>query len=125
MNVEDASGRPGTVSASLNDFNLILAGSKDPQVGEYALVASVNTVASPYPHTCIQLQSNLINCYDRTATTVNANVGLATAGQSVTEVMGNGNASAVDQSFTLRQSPLTYVQASTPTGMANDPASAG
>jgi hypothetical protein len=117
LNVEDASGRPGTVTAALSDLNLILAGASDPEVTEYALVASVNTVACPYPHTCIQLQSNLINCYDRTATTVNANVGLATAGQSVTEVMGNGNASAVDQSFTLRQSPLTYVQAATPTGI--------
>jgi hypothetical protein len=117
LNVEDLSGRPGTVAAPLSDFDLILAGAKDPEVTEYALVASVNTVASPYPHTCIQLQSNLTNCYDRRATTVNANVGLATAGQSVTEVMGNGNASAVDQGFTLRQSPLTYVQASTPTGM--------
>jgi hypothetical protein len=117
LNVEDASGRPGMVSAPLSDFNLVLAGSKDPEITEYSLVASVDTVATPYPHTCIQLHSNLINCYDRTATTVNANVGLATAGQSVTEVMGSGNASAVDQSFTLRQSPLTYVQAATPTGM--------
>ena len=118
LNVEDASARPGTVEASLSDFVLVLAGANDPQIGEYALVASVNTVVSPYPHTCIQLRANLINCYDRTATTVNANVGLATAGQSVTEVMGNGNASSIDQSFTLRQSPLTYVQAATPNGMA-------
>ena len=81
----------------MSDFNLILAGAKDPVVTEYALVASVNTVSTPYPHTCIQLQGNLTYCYDRTATSVNANVGLATAGQSVTEVMGNGNASAVDQ----------------------------
>jgi len=115
--VEDASGRPGTVTASLSDFDLILAGAKDPVVTEFALVASVNTVSTPYPHTCIQLHGNLTNCYDRTATTVNANVGLATAGQSVSEVMGNGNSSAVDQRFTLRQSPLTYVQAPTPTGM--------
>jgi hypothetical protein len=118
LNVEDASARPGTVEASLSDFVLVFAGANDPQIGEYALVASVNTVVSPYPHTCIQLRANLINCYDRTATTVNANVGLATAGQSVTEVMGNGNASSIDQSFTLRQSPLTYVQAATPNGMA-------
>jgi Baseplate J-like protein len=116
LNVADSSGRPGTVTGSLSDFNLILAGASDPQVGECALVSSVNTVTTPYPHTCIQLQANLINCYDRTATTVNANVGLATAGQSVTQVMGNGNASTVDQSFALKQSPLTYVQAPTPTG---------
>jgi hypothetical protein len=64
----------------------------------------------------IQLQGNLINCYDRAATSVNANVGMATAGQSITEVMGNGNASAVDQKFTLRQSPLTYIQARRPPG---------
>jgi baseplate J-like protein len=115
--VEDASGRPGTVIAPLSDFDLLLAGSKDPVVTEYALVASVNTVSIPYPHTCIQLQGNLTNCYDRTATNVNANVGLATDGQSVIEMMGNGNASVVDQKFTLRQSPLTYVQAPTPTGM--------
>ena len=117
LNVEDSSGRPGTVSASLSNFTLVPAAKNDPLVGEYSLVASVATVASPYPHTRIQLQSNLINCYDRTATTVNANVGMATAGQSVTEVMGNGNTSAVDQSFKLRQSPLTYVQAATSTGM--------
>jgi hypothetical protein len=116
LNVADSAGRPGSVTAPLGDFNLILAGASDPQVSECALVSSVNTVTTPYPHTCIQLQANLINCYDRTATAVNANAGPATAGQSVTEVMGSGNASTVDQSFALKQSPLTYVQALTPTG---------
>ncbi len=116
LTVEDSSGRPGTVIASLGDFRLSSAGSADPQISEYALVSSVNTLTTPYPHTCIQLQSNLTNCYDRRSTTVNANVGLATAGASVTEVMGSGNASSVDQNFALRQSPLTYIQAPTPTG---------
>jgi predicted phage baseplate assembly protein len=62
------------------------------------------------------LKSPLLHCYDRAATTVNVNVGLATHGQSVTEVMGSGSASTPNQSFALRQSPLTYVQAPTPTG---------
>jgi hypothetical protein len=116
LNVEDPNGRPGTVSAPLSNFNLVPSGAQDPQVSESALVSSVSTILTPYPHTCIQLSSNLINCYDRTATTVNANVGLATAGQSVSEVMGSGNASTPDQDFTLKQAPLTYVQAPTPTG---------
>ncbi len=47
---------------------------------------------------------------------MNANVALATHGQSVSEVMGNGSASMPNQSFVLKQSPLTYVQAPTPTG---------
>ena len=116
LNVEDASGRPGTVQAHLGGFKLALAGASDPQVSEYALVASVSNVTLPYPHTQIKLRNTLLNCYDRTATTVNANVGLATQGQSVTEILGNGNASTPNQEFTLKQYPLTFTQASTPTG---------
>jgi uncharacterized phage protein gp47/JayE len=117
LNVEDSGGRPGTVTAALNQLELIAPGSSDPILSEYALVASVDTSLTPYPHTRIQLKASLTNCYDRRATTINANVGFATAGQSVTDVLGNGDASAVDQTFTLRQSPLTYVQAPTPDGM--------
>lgn len=116
LNVLDANGRPGTVTAPLKDFILVPASAQDPVVTEAAMVSSVTPIALPYPHTCIQLHSNLLNCYDRSATTVNANVGTATAGQSVNEVMGNGDASTPNQSFTLRQSPLTYVQAPTTTG---------
>lgn len=116
LNVEDANGRTGTVTASLNQFTLAPSGATDPTVSEYALVSAVLELYEPYPHTQIQLASALANCYDRTATTVNANVALATCGQSVSEVMGSGNASSPDQSFTLKQSPLTYVQAPTQTG---------
>jgi predicted phage baseplate assembly protein len=47
---------------------------------------------------------------------VNANVAAATAGSAVTELLGNGSAATPNQQFTLKQSPLTYVQAPTPTG---------
>ena len=83
---------------------------------EFALISGTSVHASPFPHTRIQLQTPLANCYDRTATTINANVGPASAGSSVTEVMGSGSASTANQEFTLRQKPLTYVQAPTPTG---------
>ena len=117
LNVEDASGRPGTVKqAALSNFILASSDDHDPEVSEYALVASVGSVTTPYSHTRILLQSNLINCYDRNTTTVNANVGLATHGQSVSEVLGSGSASSTNQSFTLKQPPLTFIQAPTPTG---------
>jgi len=124
LSVEDANGRTGTVQASLSQFVLAPSGPSDPNVSEYALVSTLSSasastignVSVPYPHTQIQLQSPLANCYDRTATTVNVNVALATNGQSVSEIMGSGNASTPNQDFTLRQSPLTYVQAPTPTG---------
>jgi hypothetical protein len=114
--VLDPSGRSGTVTAALTDFTLTLAGDSDPDVEECALVSSLSTVLKPFPHTRILLQSRLLNFYDRAVTTVNANVGLATNGQSVSEVMGSGSAATPNQNFTLRQSPLTFVQAPTATG---------
>jgi predicted phage baseplate assembly protein len=57
-----------------------------------------------------------MNCYERKTTTINANVVMATNGQIVSEVLGNGSASTPNQSFVLKQSPLTYIQAPTPTG---------
>ena len=123
--VQESTGRPGTVSVPLSSFSLAASGSADPVVQEYALVSSVlNVPSSPssaFPanrsaHTRILLRTKLLNCFDRTSTTVNANVGMATHGESVSEVMGNGSASTPNQSFNLSQSPLTYVQSPTPTG---------
>ena len=72
--------------------------------------------ATPYPHTQLFSQIPLAALLQPHVTTVNANVGLATAGSSVSEIMGSGSAATPNQSFKLKQSPLTYVQAVTPTG---------
>ena len=114
--VADSNGRTGTVTAPLSIFTLALSASSDPVVQEFALVSSVTMVTKHFPHTRIVLKNPLVNCYDRTVTTVNANVGPATAGSSVTELLGNGSASTPNQEFKLKQSPLTYVQAPTSTG---------
>jgi len=122
--VEDASGRTGSITAPLAFFTLAPSAAGDPVVGEYALVSQVSNDYSvngstDYYHTWLSLASALSYCYDRTTTTVNANVGLATAGQSVTEILGSGGAATQNQTFTLKQSPLTFVQAATPTGFAS------
>jgi hypothetical protein len=116
LRVLDAGGRPGTLAAALDDFTLVPASSKDPGVQEFALVSSVSLATDPYPHTRIHLTSALLNCYDRTMTTVNANVGLATQGMSVSEILGSGSAAAPNQTFSVKQAPLTFVQSPTPTG---------
>jgi len=116
LRVADASGRTGTLDAALVNFTLAPAGSTDPVVREFALVSSIGEVTTPFPHTQILLQNPLLNCYDRTVTTVNANTGMATNGQFVSEIMGNGSAATPNQSFSLKQSPLTFVQAATTTG---------
>lgn len=113
----DASGRTGTIrSARLFDFVLAASDKNDPVTQEIAIVSSVAIVTDPYPHTQILLQSSLLHCYDRAMTTVNANVGLATNGASVGEILGSGAAATPNQMFNLKQSPLTFVSATTPTG---------
>jgi hypothetical protein len=116
LRVLDPSGRAGTLAATLGNFTLVPASSKDPGIQEFALVSSVSVQTDPYPRTRIHLASELLNCYDRTGTTVNANVGLATQGASVTEILGGGQAYTPNQTFSLKQTPLTFVQAPTPTG---------
>ncbi|MFZ0311535.1 MAG: putative baseplate assembly protein [Candidatus Korobacteraceae bacterium] len=124
--VADANGRLGTVEAALSSFAVAPAPSNAPLVQEVALVTSVSQVSSSQnpaaitpARTRIVLATPLINCYDRTVTTVNANVGAATAGSPVTELLGNGAAATPNQTFTLKQTPLTYTQALTPTGSAS------
>jgi hypothetical protein len=114
--VADSSGRSGTVAAELSQFTLTTASKSDPNVQEFGVVANLQLIATPFAHTRIVLTQKLVNCYDRTVTTVNANVGPATGGGSVTELLGSGAAATPNQAFTLKQSPLTYTQAATPTG---------
>ena len=119
LTIADASGRSGTVEAMLSQFTLTVAASSDPVVQEFALVVKVLLEPWPFARTRLVLQNPLTYCYDRTVTAVNANVGAATGGSPVTELLGNGSASATNQTFTLKQSPLTYTQASTPSGSAS------
>jgi Baseplate J-like protein len=126
LKVTDASGRTGTLQGAtaatslyLSNFSLVAPAKSDAEISEYALVnKTVSPIAknSTTPNTQFQLANPLLNCYCRATATVNANVALATAGATVKEIMGNGSAATPDQSFTLRQTPLTYVQASTPNG---------
>jgi predicted phage baseplate assembly protein len=50
---------------------------------------------------------------------INANVAPATHGETVREVLGGGDGTQAFQEFRLRQPPLTYVSASTPSGTAS------
>lgn len=125
--VANSDGRPGTISAALSHFNVSPAPSSVPIVQEVALVSSVLLVPSSQDssgnltpaRTRIVVSSPLINCYDRTTARVNANVGGATAGSPVAELLGSGAAATANQAFQLKQSPLTYTQSLSPTGSAS------
>lgn len=61
----------------------------------------------------------LTHPYVRASVTLNANTARATHGESLTQVLGSGDATKPFQSFTLKDSPLTYVSADTPEGRAS------
>ncbi|MEL6718029.1 MAG: putative baseplate assembly protein, partial [Bacteroidota bacterium] len=72
-----------------------------------------------YCHTRLILNAPLSNSYIRKTVTINANVALATHGETVSEVLGSGNARLPFQKFILKHTPLTYTTASTSSGTAS------
>jgi len=68
-------------------------------------------------HTVLQLANELAFRYKRDSVAINANVARATHGETRNEVLGSGDSSKAFQQFALRQGPLTYVSATTPSGI--------
>ena len=65
----------------------------------------------------LRLKAPLLYQYKPDTVTLNANIAKATQGETVQdEILGSGDASQPYQKFTLRQYPLTYIQAATHTG---------
>src|SRR5260370_30070032 len=100
--------------------------SKQPypkgQIPINSFTASENTgpqvfawrVSTQAVHTILTLANKLAYKYDPATVTIYGNVVKATHGQTVGEVLGNGDASQALQKFGFHQSPLTYLSAPTP-----------
>ena len=96
---------------------IVLSGQRTDLPGvlasEICTLASVQLVSGI---TQITLTPKLANTYLRSSIQINANVANATNGATVNEILGNGDGTQTFQSFTLKQSPLTYTTAATSTG---------
>jgi predicted phage baseplate assembly protein len=79
-------------------------------------VLTIADVALVGGYTTLTFVRAMAHSYARDTVTLNANVALATHGETVREVAGSGDATVPYQRMTLRQSPLTYVSSDTPTG---------
>lgn len=66
--------------------------------------------------TTIEIDSALAYTYRRDTVAINANVAKATHGETKEETIGSGDPSRHFQSFNLKQSPLTFVSDSSPSG---------
>jgi predicted phage baseplate assembly protein len=74
-------------------------------------------ISSEKFHTILTLaNTGLAYAYDASKVTIYGNVVKASNGQTVSEVLGNGDGSQSLQTFTLHQKPVTYVSAPTPAG---------
>lgn len=116
--VLDHDGHSIQLDAAAGTLAFTPATQTDPILSEVVtLLSAIDAVALTPTTTMLALASVLANCYDRATVAVNANIADATHGETVTEIAGSGSAALAEQSFTLKQAPLTYVSsASAPEG---------
>ena len=69
--------------------------------------------------TQIVIERNLKNSYIRDTVTINANVALASHGETVNEILGSGNTAIPFQRFYLKHNPLTYIADNSSTGSSS------
>lgn len=91
-----------------------------PRISELAVIDGAVTAGG---FTTLALKTDLVTVFDRRTVAINANVALATHGETVAEVLGSGDAGRPYQRFTLARpqaaAPLTYTAAATPEGVAS------
>lgn len=83
-------------------------------------VVIVGSIVHDRGYTTLLFDEPLQHSYVRSTVTVNANVALATHGETITrEVLGSGDASTANQRFLLKKANVTYLSAPTETGVSS------
>ena len=113
--LRNGDGAIGTVTAGPEDLIPEPVPKGVEPVTEVGLIERIELDSED--RTILILKAPLKNVYDRTTVTISANVAAATHGESVKdEVLGGGDGARANQRFGLKQRPLTYVSAPTPSG---------
>jgi predicted phage baseplate assembly protein len=96
---------------------LLAVGGLDATAGEaISEVVTLDRAESDGQRTTLYFATALQHGYQRDSVKINANVARATHGEAKTEILGSGDGSKVFPKYTLKQTPLTYVSAATPSG---------
>lgn len=111
-------GTPPGAPAPADKHLLTVTADEDAALVREPVTLS-RTIEADAGHTKLLLSGPLKNFYERATVTVAANVARATHGETLGEVLGGGDAARANQSFRLRQAPLTYVAAETASGAAS------
>ncbi len=107
----DSDGYVGILKCWSDDIKLLPSQEKDDPVSEKALMISS---FRDDKRTTLILDSPLSNFYDPQTMEIFANVVSASHGETVNEVIGSGDGTAVNQSFALKRKPLTFTSAKNP-----------
>ncbi|WP_213803540.1 putative baseplate assembly protein [Granulicella sp. dw_53] len=99
-------GVAGSLHPGSSSLQLLPAGKKDSVVSESVLISETSISGAI---TTLTLSEPLDRIYDRSTVTVNANVVLATHGETMHEILGSGDATNPHLKLALKQSPLTFL----------------
>ncbi len=102
----------GLVSGQL----IAITGNDSNTRDAIAEIATIDRVVDVNGFTKLVLKAPLANSYTRESALINANVARATHGDTKNEVLGSSDGSKPFQKFQLKQQPLTFVSAPTPSG---------
>jgi hypothetical protein len=103
--LRDRNGFVGSFTAPSAAISYEPASDQDEVVSELVTVIPIQSQAT----TIVKLEASLSNVYDRSSTTICANVVPATHGQTIeNEVLGSVNMQRDTRRFMLKQKPLAY-----------------
>jgi predicted phage baseplate assembly protein len=82
-------------------------------------IAFLKEITHKEGYTHLEFTAPLQYRYIRQTVSLNANVVLATHGETMIEVLGSGDGAQANQTFKLKKLPLTHIAADTPSGAAS------
>ncbi len=115
--LRDRDGISGTLIAKADEVELAPPWEEDPVLSEVAAIdEEADAITKARDRSLLKLEAGLQHVYARDSVVITFNVAAATDGESVEEILGSGDARQSDQVFPLKQGPLTFVSADTPSG---------
>lgn len=111
LRLRDRDDSLGWLEAAADKIILKSAEEDDESVAEIASIADNPTAVSPdRDRTTLDLADALVHVYDRDSIRICANVARTTHGETMHQLLGNGDARQAHQRFGLKHAPLTFVR---------------
>lgn len=115
--VTDPDGRLALLVALAQMLSIVAADETSPEIAQRHRLEEIDRSDPLHPK--LTLKDAIFAPLDRASTVIHGNVARASHGEGASEILGAGDPTKPFQSFTLKQTPLTYLVASRETGVAS------